>query len=391
MFSKLICFLVITLLLSLNSCTAKKPNNNLSGSKINNSTKAYSETKVIYSKNFSIEYTNDYKIINIFSADEKHKLIFQYLLLPKDSPIPNGYSQAMIVRIPINSIISLSSLYIGFLERLGLLDKLIAVDKFQYVSSPKVWSLIDSGKIYEVGESYNLNIEEIYKLKPGLILTYGNGNPFVDANPKLIEFGIKVASTTIHLETTPLARAEWIKFIAAFFNYESKANKIFDSLALKYNKLVSMTKNIENRPTVFTEALVGGIWFEPGGKSFMANLLKDAGADYIWKDDNSTGSLRLTYEQVFAKAHNADFWVNVLFWSKFSDALKNDPRNAKFKAYQAKNIYNYNRLVNKYGFYQYWEDSVVNCDILLSDLIKIFHPELLPGYKLFYYKRLENK
>lgn len=344
--------------------------------------------KIEYSKNFNIEYYDGYKVISVFSPDEKRSLVYQYLLLPENGEIPKGFQNAMVVRTPVKSVISLTSIYIGFLDKLNLTDKITGVDKFDYVNSPKVIGLINEKKISEVGESFSLNVEKVFELNPDLILTFGNGNPMVDGNPKLIKNGKHVASSTIHLENSPLARAEWIKFVAAFFNCEKKANEVFDGLVKRYNELAALTRDIKTRPSVFTEALFGGMWYEPGGESYMAKLLNDAGADYPWKDDKSTGSLKLTYEQVYEKAHNADFWVNVHFWNKIEDALKNDPRNSKFKAFKTKNIYNYNVLVNKYGFYEYWENGVINCDVILSDLIKIFHPELLPDHKLVYYKKL---
>jgi iron complex transport system substrate-binding protein len=346
--------------------------------------------KVEYSKNFSIEYFENHKVINIFSPGEKRNLVFRYLLLPEGIEVPKGYKNAMVVRTPIKSVVSLTSLYIGFLDKLKLTGKIVAVDKFQYVSSSTANELIRAGKICEVGESFSLNIEKVFELKPGLILTYGNGNPLIDGNPKLTKNGLHVASTTIHLENSPLARAEWIKFIAAFFDYEKEANIVFNRLAQRYNNLVELTINFKNRPTVFTEAILGGMWYEPGGNSYLSKLLKDAGANYLWSDDKSTGSLKLTYEQVYEKAHNADFWINVHFWNTIDDALKNDPRNSKFRAFQTKNIFNYNMQVNQHGYYEYWENGVINCDVVLSDLIKIFHPELLPGYKMTYYKKLSN-
>lgn len=348
------------------------------------------QMKIEYSKNFTIEYYDKYKIISVFSPDEKRSLVFQYLLLPEKTGIPEGYPNAMVVRTPVKSVVTLTSIYLGFLDKLNLTDKIIAVDKYDYVNSAKVNRLIEEKKITEVGESFSLNVEKVFELKPQLILTYGNGNPMVDGNPKLIKNGLAVASTTIHLENSPLARAEWIKFVAAFFDYEKEVNTVFNDLVKRYNDLALLTKNVKQRPTVFTEALMGGMWYEPGGDSYMSKLLTDAGADYLWKEDSSTGSLKLTYEQVYEKAHNADFWVNVHFWNKIGDATKNDPRNSKFKAYKTKNIYNYNVLVNKYNFYEYWENGVINCDVVLSDLIKVFHPELLPGYKMTYYQKLAD-
>lgn len=384
--------IAIALLIVLGIAACSKNDSSKNGdSQGNQGSSIYQDKmKVEYSKNFTIEYFDKYKVISVFSPDEKRSLIFQYLLLPEKGEVPQGYQNAMVVRTPVKSVLSLTSIYIGFLDKLNLTDKIIAVDKFDYVNSARVKKLIDEKKVSEVGESFSLNVEKVFEINPGLILTFGNGNPMVDGNPKLIKNGLHVASTTIHLENSPLARAEWIKFVAAFFDYEKEANDVFNGLVKRYGELTALTKDLKSRPAVFTEALFGGMWYEPGGESYMAKLLNDAGADYPWKDDKATGSLKLTYEQVYEKAHNADFWVNVHFWNKLGDALKNDPRNAKFKAYKTKNIYNYNVLVNKAGFYEYWENGVINCDVILSDLIKIFHPELLPGYKMVYYKRLAD-
>lgn len=382
--------IALLLFLGINACSNNGPSQNGASGTQGNSI-YQNKMKIEYSKNFNIEYFEKYKVISVFSPDEKRSLVFQYLLLPEKGEVPGGYLNAMVVRTPVKSVVSLSSIYIGFLDKLNLTDKITAVDKYDYVNSARVNRLIEEKKITEVGESFSLNIEKVFEINPALILTYGNGNPMVDGNPKLIKNGLHVASTTIHLENSPLARAEWIKFVAAFFDYEKEANEVFNGLVKRYNDLKALTKDLKTRPAVFTEALFGGMWYEPGGDSYLAKMLTDAGADYPWKDDKATGSLKLTYEQVYEKAHNADFWVNVHFWQKTGDALKNDPRNAKFKAYKTKNIYNYNVLVNKYGFYEYWENGVINCDVVLSDLIKIFHPELLPDYKLVYYKKLADQ
>jgi iron complex transport system substrate-binding protein len=349
------------------------------------------ELKVKYSKSFEIEYYDSAKIIRVFTPDSARTLIYQYLLLPNGVNVPSGYGAYQIIRTPVKSVISLTSIYIGFLEKLDLLDKLIAVDNFQFINSEKVKELIKEKRITEVGETANLNIEKVISINPGLLLTYGNGNPTVDGHQKLIQNGVLVASSTSHLENAPLARAEWIKFVAAFFDKEKKANEIFDSVEYRYNKLKTLAGTAKNKPTVFTDAVFIGKWYEPGGASFAAQLLKDAGADYIWKDNNSTGSLKLNYEQVLDKAYNADFWINVHFWNKISDVVKEDPRNAKFKAYQTKNIYNNNAIMNEYGGNEYWESGVINIDIVLADLIKIFHPDLLPEHNFKYYKKLADE
>lgn len=372
------------------SCTDTNTSSNTIKNKQNNRSIYKDQLKIEYSKSFEIKYLDSAKVINVFAPDISRKEIFQYLLLPKNVRIPKGYDHAQIIRTPINTAIVLTSIYVGFLDKLNLIDKIIAVDNSKYIYSTKARELIESGKITEVGDSYSLNVEKVFSLNPDLLFTYGNGNPYIDGDQKLIQNGIHIASGTFHLENSPLARAEWIKFLAAFFDKEKEANDVFDGISERYNKLTERTQNITYRPTVFTEAQLGGVWYEPGGNSYMSKLLNDAGAEYLWKQDQSTGSLKLNYEQIFEKAHDADFWVNVHFWTKLSDVLKNDPRNSKFKAFRTKNIYNNNASLNKFGFYEYWETGVINCDLVLGDLIKIFHPELLPEYKFKYYKRISD-
>jgi iron complex transport system substrate-binding protein len=344
--------------------------------------------KVRYSKSFEIEYLDSAKIIRVFTPDEKRTLIFRYLLLPEGKPVPAGYSNYQVVRTPVKTLISLSSIYVGFLDKLDLLDRLVAVDNFEFVVSPKVKELIRENKIAQVGETVNLNVEKVFAMNPGILLTYGNGNPVQDGHQKLIENGIKVASTTSHLENTPLARAEWIKFVAAFFDKEKKANQVFDSLEANYNRLKELASKVKTRPTVFTDALFGGKWYKPGGNSYAARLILDAGGDYLWKDNNSAGSLKLDFEQVYEKAHDADFWINVHYWNKISEIEHTDPRYTKFKAYRTRNVFNNNASVNEFGGNEIWESGIIRCDEILADLIKIFHPELLPGHTLRYYKKL---
>ncbi|MDP4172923.1 MAG: ABC transporter substrate-binding protein [Bacteroidota bacterium] len=386
---KLIALFIV--LLCLSQCSKRYSSEDSSG-KVKGGKSIYTEKmQVQYSKSFEIEYLDSAKVIRVFSPEKgKKKVVSEYLLLPHGVRIPKGYEDSYVVRIPVKSVIALTSIYTGFLDKLGLTDKIIAVDNFQYVYSPKLRAMIDAKKVAEAGDAFNVNVEKIFSLKPDLVLTYGNGDVKADANNKLIANGIHFASTTLHLENSPLARAEWIKFIAAFFDSEKKANEIFDNLQKEYNKLTLLTKDLKERPSVFTEALLGGMWYEPGGESYLAKLLKDAGANYIWKDDPSSGSLTLSFEQVYEKAHDADYWINVHFWNKTGDALKNDPRNSKFKAFRTKNIFNYNASINSYGYYEYWEDGVINCDIVLADMIKIFHPEIMQSHSFRYYKELSD-
>src|SRR5262249_21380263 len=143
------------------------------------------------------------------------------------------------------------------------------------------------------------------------------------------------------------------------------------------------------RPTVFANTPYQGTWFMPGGKSYLAQFFADAGADYLWKDDPSTGSVSLSFESVFDKAADADFWVNAgFFWTQKADALADDSRCEHVAAFNSGQVYTNNGHVNANGGSDCFESGVADPDRILADLVKIFHPDLLPDHELYYYRQL---
>jgi iron complex transport system substrate-binding protein len=205
----------------------------------------------------------------------------------------------------------------------------------------------------------------------------------------LIVAGLKTVVNAEWLETSPLARAEWGKFIAVFFNKEADAEALFAKTVQQYDEYAALAAGVTEKPTVFTGSDYQGTWSMPGGNSFAATFLKDAGADYLWADDTSTGSLPLAFEAVFEKAQSADYWVNVGYFFTPDDLLAADARYADFAAYQSGNIWNNDAITSANGGNDYYESAVAHPEIVLADLIKIFHPELLPDYELVYYRQLK--
>jgi iron complex transport system substrate-binding protein len=163
------------------------------------------------------------------------------------------------------------------------------------------------------------------------------------------------------MENLPLGRAEWIKFIALFFNREADATAIFDGIVDEYTALTELAAGAETRPTVFTDSAYEGTWYMAGGDSYTAHLLADAGADYIYKDDESTASLYLDFETVLDDAAGADFWVNANgFWFSPEDALASDERYAEFAAFQNQQVYLNNQRMNAFGGIDYYESGVAS-------------------------------
>ncbi|MCK6582679.1 MAG: ABC transporter substrate-binding protein [Anaerolineales bacterium] len=342
-----------------------------------------------HTNGFSVEYFNNYKVVTVKTPYPGAAESIQYVLVQCGTPAPEGFLDEQIINIPVQTVVIMSTSYLPFLDELGLLDRLVGLDDATYVSNPAVLKMAEEGKLAMIGYGSGVNVEQALELSPELILTYGSGAPDYDAHPVLIEAGLKTVVNAEWLETTPLGRTEWGKFIAVFFNKEADAQALFAKTVERYSEYAAVVASATERPTVFTASDYQGIWSMPGGNSFAAAFFKDAGADYLWADDTSTGSLPLAFEAVFEKAQGAEYWVNVGYFFTLDDLLAADARYADFNAYQSGNIWNNDARISPNGGNDYYESAVAHPELVLADLIKIFHPELLPDHELVYYRQLK--
>jgi iron complex transport system substrate-binding protein len=342
-----------------------------------------------HSEGWTIEYFNNYKVITVLNPWRDADQQFRYVLVQCGTPPPTDVGDAQVIEVPVDTIVAMSTTQLPHLSALGLVDRLVGLANFKYVNTPAVVERIEAGELVEIGSGAEVNVEQAIDLQPGLIMTYAVGNPQSDSHPKLLEAGLKVVLNSEYMETSPLGRTEWIKFTGAFFNREAAATAAYDEIVTRYNEIAALAQGVAERPTVFTGAPFQGTWYMPGGNSYVARLLADAGAAYLWADDDSTGSQQLSFEAVFEKAQNADFWLNTSSWTSLADALAADERFAEFAAFKSGKVFNNNARLNPYGGNDYWETGVTNPDIVLADLIKIFHPELLPDHELVYYQQLQ--
>ncbi|MBD3183803.1 ABC transporter substrate-binding protein [Candidatus Poribacteria bacterium] len=342
-----------------------------------------------HTKVFSIEYHKHYKIVTVHTPWRGADTKFRYILVQRGTPAPDGYENAEIIEVPVKNIVTLSTTFLPHLDSLDLLDRLVGVDSFRYVNTTNVCKLIEEEKLVEVGWDANVNVEIIMDLEADLVMATGSGNPMGDSHPKLQESGIKVVINSEYMDTSPLGRTEWIKYIAAFFNKEAKAEEVFGNITKEYNKLTDLTKDVKHKPTVFTNADYNGTWYVPGGESYAAKFLEDAGANYLWSENKSTGGIPMDFEAVFERAADADFWLNAGVFNSLKELLNADERYKLFAAYKKGNIYNNVAILNEYGGNDYWETGVANPHLVLADLIKIFHPDLLPEHHLIWYKNLK--
>lgn len=342
-----------------------------------------------YAENWAIDYFDHYKVVRVLQPWSGAETSFEYVLLQCGTPAPEGYDETQIIEVPARSIISMSTAYLPHLQDLGVLDRLVGVDSFGFVYTPEVVDMIEAGEIAEVGGGANLNVERVLELNPGVVMTYGVGDAQSDTHPQLLAAGVPVILNAEYMEASPLGRAEWIKFTAALFNREAAAAAAFEDTAAQYNALAARVGDLDERPTAFSSAPFQGTWYMPGGNSYQAQLLADAGADYLWSADDSTGSLELSFEAVYARAADADYWINTGTWSSLEEVRAADERFTEFVAFQQGNLYNNTGRTTPSGSNDYWERGMASPHLLLADLIAIFHPEILPEHELMYYVHLQ--
>ena len=345
------------------------------------------KTNIKYATGFSVEYKINYKIVTVKNPWKDAKTSFQYVLVECGTPAPEGFKETEIITVPVNTVASLSTTHLPHLAKLEVVDKLVGVSNLKIVNTPEVVEKIKADKIAELGNN-NVNVERLLEINPNLVTTYGTGNPQTDNYGKLLEAGLKVAINAEYMESTPLGRSEWLKFTALFFNQEEKAEKIFSQINKNYQEIAAKTKAIKERPKVFTGFNFKGTWYVPGCQSYPAKYLADAGAELLCVGDSS-GSVPSSFEYVFERAVSADYWLNVSqSWQNLEDAIREDSRYGDFQAVKKGNVYNNNARLNDNGGNDYWEGGISNPDVILADLIKIFHPELLPNHQLFFYQKL---
>lgn len=348
------------------------------------------KTEIHHAKGFSIQYFKDYKLVSIINPFGGQGDTLQYILQKKGATPPSGYPRAQRIEIPVKSLAAMSSMHIGLLGFLDAEYVLAGLGSLQYVYSPKVIEMIKAGKIVEVGRDQGLNDEKVIEMRPDLVMTVGNPGGKMDHYRTLREAGIPVLINSEWVEKTPLARAEWVKLMAALLDKEELVNQKFTQVETEYERLAALTLKATKKPTVLSGLNTKDAWFMPAGGSYMARFFKDAGADYQWYDTPATGSLPLSFEAVYPFALKADYWLNVGFDSRDTrkSIIAQDARYADFKAAQTGRMYSYNRLVSDQGSNDFFESGSVNPHTILADMIRIFHPDLLPGHQLVYYKQL---
>ncbi|GAA0892059.1 ABC transporter substrate-binding protein [Fulvivirga kasyanovii] len=341
-----------------------------------------------YATLFSFEQVNGFKKINVKNPWDTTELYATYILVHQGDPKPEALTEkSFIVETPISSIVTLSTTHIGLLDKLEAEQALVGHSTLYYIYNKSINDRIEKGEVTEVGNAQNLNIETLIDLRPKLVMTSGHAK--IHDNLKLLEkSGIPVAYNIEWMENSPLARAEWLKFMAAFFEKDAMADSIFNNIEQQYKEMKARALAVDKKPSVLAGAKYKDTWSMPGGNSYVAQLLKDANTSYYWFSGNTRGSIPISFETVIDKQLNADIWINPGGFTTLEGFISQDDRYARFDAYQHGNVYNIYGRVSDTGANDYWETGLINPHLILKDLIKIMHPEKFSDHQLLYYKKL---
>jgi len=344
--------------------------------------------QVKYAKGFEIEQFTNYKKLIIKSPYPNSNEVFEYLLYKR--PLSKTATEKTVsIHVPIDKIVVTSTTHIPMLELLGVENTLIGFPNTAHVSSPKTRKLITDGTIKEVGVKGALNTEILLELQPTIVVDFSMSQP--SKSLRILEkSGIPVLLNGDWLEETPLGRAEWIKFFGVLYNKEKEADSVFKNIESNYLAAVLLAKKSTKKPSILSGAMMSkDIWNLPAGESFVARFLKDANTNYLWKNSKGKGSLSISFESVLDKGQTADYWIAPGYFSTKKQLLKSNTHYQKFAAFKKDQVFTFANTTGDGGGVLYFELAPTRPDLVLKDIIKITHPELLKGYSPSFFKKMK--
>lgn len=300
-----------------------------------------------------------------------------------------------IVRTPLESNVVFTAPHCQLMYELGCKNAITGVCDKDYINIPDIKERVklsdgkastsDTDKvIIDCGSSMQPDIERIIALKPGGLFI----SPFENSGGygKLDKLHIPIIETADYMETSPLGRAEWMKFYGLLFKSEERSDSLFSSIEKEYLALKAEAAKLPQGLSILTERKMGSVWYVPGGKSTMGILLKDANAKYIFADDTHSGSLAYGPERILSKGTQIDVWAFKYFGGK---ALSKSDLLAEYEGYKALKTFNQNSIYQVDTSTQpYFELTSFHPEILLREFIILAHPKATQFGKLRFYQHL---
>lgn len=341
-----------------------------------------------YASGFSIKGADGYEssIITVTNPWQGADSITTQLFIARGGEsAPEGFT-GQVLEGDASRIVAMSSTHIAMLDAVGEAGRVVGVSGIDYISNPVISANRDS--IGDVGYEGNINYELLISLDPDLVLLYGvNGASSMEG--KLNELGIPFMYVGDYLEESPLGKAEWMVALSEVVGKRTEGEQVFGGIPVRYNDLKKrVADTVLDAPSVMLNTPYGDSWFMPSTESYVARLVKDAGGDYIYKKNTGNSSMPIDLEEAYKLTSEADMWLNVGMANTLDELRTSCPKFSDTRCFRNGSVWNNNLKTNAAGGNDYYESAVVNPDILLRDLVKIFHPELVEE-DFVYYKQLK--
>ena len=336
-----------------------------------------------YAKLIHIYNHKNYKVVIVNNPWKTDEVLHRYILVAKGEHV-NSLPEGTVVRTPLQRLTVFTSVHVGLMDEIGAVGNVSGVCDFEYIRSKHIISLVKAGKITNMGSALSPNVELILSGHTDGMLV----SPFDKSGYGTLErTDIPLIECADYMEKSALGRAEWMRFFGMLVNREKTTDSMFESVERRYLGLIHKVANAKGRPTLLSDCLNGAAWYVPGGESTIGKIYQDAGADYLFAHNKENGSVRLSFETVYQKAHNAAFWFIKYGRPQdysYENLKKDDPRYASFSAFKNRHIYGCNTLL-----VPFYDEEPFHPDVLLSDVVSILHPEVLPNYKRHFFKPLK--
>lgn len=351
---------------------------------------SHDKTNTYRAKKFILEKNKDYtRLIIINPWQGAANLSQSYNLVRRGNKIPDDLDSSDIIFVPLKKIICMSTTHSAMISALGEDNSISGMSGTGFLYNESLNIRNKKGLISDIGYETSLNKELILKISPDLIMMYAIGSESSSYTGKIKELGVNVMFNADYLETDPLGKAEWIKVFGALYCKENLADSIFAVEVKKYNKLQTyVSEIIHNRPKVLLGIPFKDTWYISPGNSFISSLIADAGGEYLWQNTESSVSMPLGIENVYIRALNADYWLNIGGVKSKDEISAIDQRLNELPCFILGNLYNNNKRININDGNDYWESGSVYPHLILKDIATILHPEIFIDKELFYYTKI---
>lgn len=327
------------------------------------------------------------------------------MFISHNGELPPAGFDGITIAAPLRKVVCMSSSYIAFIDMLGELDAICGVSGARYISNTDIAHRYAIGEVRDVGHDTHMNYEVLAALDPDVVFVYGVAGENKQVTRKMDEMGIPHFYIGEYVEQSPLGKAEWLVAFGEMFGRRGQATERFGRIADEYNRVHKLVvdyynfaeklasshgrKNTIVRPGVMLNAPYRDSWFVPGDRSYMVQLIGDAGGRYVCAGEDSDQSRPISGESAYIYAASADVWINPGQVASMQELKGLNPRFADIPSVRNRRVYNNNRRTTPGGGSDFWETGAVRPDIVLKDMVKVFRPEVLPNHELYYFQHLQ--